>query len=63
DKFHGATDKDLIAAFINGPLKQGAISYMPRISLPAQEADALAAYLADANRRRGQASDQASIKE
>lgn len=63
DKFHGATDKDLIAAFINGPLKQGAIPYMPRISLPAQEADALAAYLADANRRHSEANSQALIKE
>lgn len=52
DKFHGSTDKDLIAAFINGPLKHGAIPYMPRIDLPAEEVEAIAAFLADANAQR-----------
>lgn len=52
DKFHGATDQDLIAAFINGPLKHGAVPYMPRIDLPEQEVRAIAAFLADANARR-----------
>lgn len=52
DKFHGSTDKDLIAAFINGPLKHGAVPYMPRIDLPAEEVEAIAAFLADTNARR-----------
>lgn len=52
DKFHGATDKDLIAAFLNGPLKHGSIPYMPRIDLPAEEVEAIAAFLADTNARR-----------
>ncbi|HEY8066861.1 MAG TPA: cytochrome c [Methylosinus sp.] len=47
DKFHGSKDKDLIAAFLEGPLKHGAIPYMPRIDLPAAEVDAIASYLAN----------------
>ena len=50
DKFHGATDEDLIAAFLRGPLAQGAVPYMPRIALPEDEISALAAYLAQVNR-------------
>lgn len=49
DKFHGATDADLIAAFLRGPLRHGSVPYMPRIDLPEDEADALAAYLASVN--------------
>ena len=50
DKLHRATDKDLIAAFIAGPLKHGAVPYMPRIDIPDNEADAIATFLADVNR-------------
>jgi hypothetical protein len=50
DKLHGATDKDLIAAFIAGPLKHGAVPYMPRIDLPDPEIDAVATFLSDVNR-------------
>jgi hypothetical protein len=50
DKFHGATDKDLIAAFLDGPLKHGRVPYMPRIDLPPEEVDAIASYLAFVNR-------------
>lgn len=49
DKFHGATDEDLIAAFLRGPLAQGQVAYMPRIALPEAEVQALAAYLAQQN--------------
>lgn len=52
DKFHGATDEDLIAAFLDGPLKHGAVPYMPRIDLPANEVAAIAHFIADVNRRR-----------
>jgi hypothetical protein len=52
DKFYGATDKSLIAAFIDGPLRHGAVTYMPRISLPKEEIDAIASYLANANMKR-----------
>ena len=50
DKFHGATDEDLIAAFLRGPLAHGQVPYMPRIALPEVEIQALAAYLAQQNR-------------
>lgn len=50
DKLHRATDKDLIAAFIAGPLKHGAVPYMPRIDLPEDEIDAIATFLSDVNR-------------
>ncbi|HTO62286.1 MAG TPA: cytochrome c [Bradyrhizobium sp.] len=50
DKLHGATDKDLIAAFLAGPLKHGAVPYMPRIDLPEDEVDAIATFLADVDR-------------
>lgn len=50
DKFYRATDEDLIAAFLRGPLKQAAQPYMPRIDLPEDEIRALAAYLAAVNR-------------
>jgi hypothetical protein len=50
DKFHGATDEDLIAAFLQGPLKHGAQPYMPRIDLPAPEIDAIAHFIAAVNR-------------
>lgn len=49
DKFHGATDEDLIAAFLRGPLANGQVAYMPRIALPEAEVQALAAYLAQQN--------------
>ncbi len=50
DKFHGASDEDLIAAFLRGPLANGQIAYMPRIALPEPEIQALAAYLAQQNK-------------
>ncbi len=49
DKFHGSTDTDLIAAFLKGPLKAGAVPYMPRIDLPEDEVQAIAAYIASVN--------------
>lgn len=49
DKFHGATDEDLIAAFLKGPLKHGTQPYMPRIDLPEPEVRAIAHYLASVN--------------
>jgi len=49
DKLHRSTEKDLIVAFLAGPLKHGAIPYMPRIDLPPQEIDAIASYLAAVN--------------
>lgn len=49
DKFHGATDEDLIAAFLRGPLKHGAVPYMPRIDLPEEEIRAIAGYIAAIN--------------
>jgi mono/diheme cytochrome c family protein len=50
DKLHRATDADLIAAFLRGPLAHGTQPYMPRIALPESEVEALAAYLAAVNR-------------
>jgi len=52
DKFHGAVDRDLIAAFIDGPLRHGAVPYMPRIALPRSEVDAIAAYIGHINLNR-----------
>lgn len=52
DKFHGATDADLIAAFLRGPLKHGTQPYMPRIDLPEAEIDAIAHFLAGINGAR-----------
>lgn len=49
DKLARATDKDLIAAFISGPLRHGAVPYMPRIDLPDDEVDAIASYLVEVN--------------
>lgn len=49
DKFHGATDADLIAAYLRGPLKHGMQPYMPRIDLPEAEIGAIAHYLAWVN--------------
>ncbi|MDM7456775.1 MAG: cytochrome c [Tepidimonas sp.] len=49
DKFHGATDEDLIMAFMQGPLKHGTQPYMPRIDLPEDEVRAIAHYLATVN--------------
>ncbi|RCX09047.1 c-type cytochrome [Extensimonas vulgaris] len=49
DKFHGATDEDLIAAYLEGPLKFGMQPYMPRIDLPPEEVRAIAHYLATVN--------------
>ena len=46
DKLFRATDKDLIAAFIAGPLKHGRLAFMPRIDLPDDEIDAIASYIA-----------------
>lgn len=45
-KFHNASDADLIAGFIKGPIANGSVPYMPRLKLPEQEAEALAAWLA-----------------
>jgi hypothetical protein len=52
DKFYGATDVDLIGAFLRGPLRHGAIVYMPRIDLPDEEVDAIASYIASINAGR-----------
>jgi hypothetical protein len=49
DTFHGATDEDLIAAFMQGPLKHGTQIYMPRIDLPEEEVRAIAHFLATVN--------------
>lgn len=49
DKLHRATDADLIAAFLQGPLKHGTQAYMPKIDLPEPEIQAIAAYLAAVN--------------
>lgn len=49
DKFRRSTDEDLIAAFLRGPLKHGAIPYMPRIDLPEPEIGAIAHYIATVN--------------
>lgn len=49
DKLFRATDADLIAAFLRGPLKHGAVPYMPRIDLPEPEIEAIAAFLAQTN--------------
>lgn len=46
DEFHRATDEDLIAAYLRGPLRHGTQPYMPRIDLPEDEIQALAHYLA-----------------
>ncbi|QBR03952.1 cytochrome c [Paraburkholderia pallida] len=46
DKLHEATDEDLIAAFLRGPLRHGTQPYMPRIDLPEDEIEAIAHYLA-----------------
>lgn len=46
DKLHEATDEDLIAAFLRGPLHHGTQPYMPRIDLPEDEIEAIAHYLA-----------------
>jgi len=49
DKFHRATDEDLIAAFLQGPLRHGTQPYMPRIDLPDDETRAIAYYIATVN--------------
>jgi mono/diheme cytochrome c family protein len=49
DKFQGATDEDLIAAYLEGPIKFGMQPYMPRIDLPPDEVRAIAHYLATVN--------------
>lgn len=49
DKFHRATDEDLIAAFLQGALRHGSRPYMPRIDLPEPEIKAIAHYLAAVN--------------
>ncbi len=51
DKFFGSTDRDLIAAFLRGPLKHGAVPYMPRIDLPDAEIEAIALFIATQNSR------------
>lgn len=51
DKFHRSADEDLIAAFLRGPLKHGAVPYMPRIDLPEPEIGAIAHYIATVNAR------------
>jgi hypothetical protein len=50
DKLHRATDEDLIAAFLAGPLRHGTQLYMPRIDLPDHEIQAIAHFLATVNR-------------
>lgn len=52
DKFYRATDEDLIAAFLRGPLKHGTQPYMPRIDLPEEEISALAHYISRVDSRR-----------
>ena len=52
DKFFHSTDKEMIAAFLAGPLKHGAIPFMPRIDLPEDEIDAIPSYIALAERVR-----------
>ncbi|KOR28132.1 cytochrome C, partial [Achromatium sp. WMS1] len=49
DKFHQATDVDMIAAFLRGPLRHGTQPYMPRIDLPEPEIQAIANFLATVN--------------
>jgi len=49
DKFYRATDEDLIAAYLNGPLKHGTQPYMPRIDLPEDEVNAIAHFIATTN--------------
>lgn len=49
DKFYRSTDEDLIAAFLQGPLKHGTQPYMPRIDLPEDEIRAIATYIAAIN--------------
>lgn len=49
DKFFQSTDNEMIAAFIRGPLKHGALPFMPRIDLPENEIDAVASYIAQVN--------------
>ncbi len=49
-KLHYATDEDMIAAFLRGPLKYGTQPYMPRIDLPDDEVRAIARYLAAVDR-------------
>jgi mono/diheme cytochrome c family protein len=49
DKFYRATDEDLIAAFLQGPLRHGTQTYMPRIDLPEDEIHAIATYIATVN--------------
>lgn len=46
DKLGQSVDVDLIAAFLKGPLAHGSVIYMPRIVLPPDEVEAIAAYLA-----------------
>lgn len=60
DKLHRATDADLIAAYLAGPLRHGSVPYMPKIDLPDNEINALAAYLAQVN--VGKQAAQASIQ-
>ena len=50
DKLSLSSDKDLIAAFLAGPLRHGAIPYMPRIDLPDDEIDAIASFLAQVDK-------------
>ncbi|HTO60250.1 MAG TPA: cytochrome c [Bradyrhizobium sp.] len=50
DKLLRSPDKDLIAAFLAGPLRHGAVAYMPRIDLPDREIDAIATFLAQVDR-------------
>lgn len=45
-KFFNSTDADLIAGFIKGPIAHGSVPYMPRLQLPDDEAEALAAWIA-----------------
>jgi hypothetical protein len=61
DKFHGATDEDLIAGFMKGALKHGTQPYMPRIDLPDEEVRAIAHFLATVN--RGENVDQLIMKQ
>jgi cytochrome c553 len=49
DKLHQSTDADMIAAFLQGPLRHGMQPYMPRIDLPEPEIQAIANFFAAVN--------------
>jgi len=61
DKFFHSTDKQMIAAFLAGPLKQGSVPFMPRIDLPEDEIDAIASYIANINETAGQPAGRSKV--